>query len=220
MIALTPDLILKAYACGIFPMAEGKDENDVFWVDPEWRGVIPLDEFHVPRRLARTIRNGGFAVRIDHDFEGVLRGCSARTKRRPESWINGPIAEAYAALHELGYAHSVETWREGELVGGLYGVSIGAAFFGESMFSEVRDASKVALAHLVGRLQAGSYRLLDTQFVTAHLSQFGAVEIPRGTYLEKLSDALRARATFYPSGFRCGTGVSDGAATQSRTQMS
>jgi len=198
MIELSPELILKAYACGVFPMAERKDDPSVFWVDPDLRGVIPLDEFHLSRRLARTVRSGKFQITVDQAFDQVIRKCAERTTQRMESWINGDIVEVYAELHRLGNAHSVECWTGEELVGGLYGVSLGAAFFGESMFSRKSDASKVALVHLVERLRAGGYTLLDTQFVTEHLSGFGAVELPRGTYLEQLRAALERQATFYP----------------------
>ncbi len=200
-VELTPALILRAYSCGLFPMAESKAERDVFWVDPETRGVIPLDGFHVPRRLARTVRTGRFRITVNRDFPRVVRGCARRTGRRPESWINGPIFEAYCALHRQGHAHSVEAWQDDTLAGGLYGVSLGAAFFGESMFSAERDASKVALVHLVARLKAGGFGLLDTQFVTSHLTRFGAVEMPRARYLSRLSEALTRPATFYPAGF-------------------
>ncbi|HJN61581.1 MAG TPA: leucyl/phenylalanyl-tRNA--protein transferase [Alphaproteobacteria bacterium] len=198
MIELSPELILKAYACGVFPMAERQDDPSVFWVDPDFRGVIPLDEFHLPRRLARTVRSGKFQITADQAFDQVIRKCAERTKRRAESWINGGIVEVYNELHRRGNAHSVECWNGEELAGGLYGVSIGAAFFGESMFSRARDASKVALVHLVERLRAGGYMLLDTQFVTAHLTGFGAVELPRETYLEQLTAALEHQASFYP----------------------
>jgi len=217
MIELTPDLILKAYACGVFPMAEQRDDQDVFWVDPDWRGVIPLDEFYVPKRLARTVRSARFHVTVDQDFPAVIQGCATLSERRAETWINGPIAEAYVALHARGHAHSVEVWREGDLVGGLYGVSLAAAFFGESMFSVERDASKVALVHLVERLSAGGYKLLDTQFVTDHLTRFGARQLPRSTYLAQLNDALEHEATFYPSGDWEGASSST---RQSSTQIS
>ena len=200
-VELTPALILRAYSCGLFPMAESKAERDVFWVDPETRGVIPLDGFHVPRRLARTVRTGRFRITVNRDFPRVVRGCARRTGRRPESWINGPIFEAYCALHRQGHAHSVEAWQDDTLAGGLYGVSLGAAFFGESMFSAERDASKVALVHLVARLKAGGFGQLDTHFVTSHLTRFGAVEMPRARYLSRLSEALTRPATFYPAGF-------------------
>ena len=198
MIDLSPELILKAYACGVFPMAERKNDPSVFWVDPDFRGVIPLDEFHLPRRLARTVRSGKFQISVDHSFDRVIRKCAERTPRRAESWINDGIVEVYNELHRSGNAHSVECWAGKELVGGLYGVSLGAAFFGESMFNRQRDASKVALVHLVERLRAGGYTLLDTQFVTEHLTGFGAIEVPRGTYLEQLRTALERQATFYP----------------------
>lgn len=220
-VELTPALILRAYSCGLFPMAESKAERDVFWVDPETRGVIPLDGFHVPRRLARTVRAGRFRISVDRDFARVVRGCARRTKRRPESWINGPIFEAYCALHRQGHAHSVEAWQEDTLVGGLYGVTLGAAFFGESMFSTERDASKVALVHLVARLRSGGFTLLDTQFVTSHLTRFGAVEMPRARYLSKLSDALTRTATFYPAGFSdASLSASGEASVQASTEMS
>jgi len=198
MVELSAELVLKAYACGLFPMAECKDDPSVFWVDPDWRGVIPLDAFHLPRRLARTVRSDKFQITVDRDFDQVIRKCAESTPKRAESWINGGIVEVYNELHRQGNAHSVECWRGRQLVGGLYGVSLGAAFFGESMFSRQRDASKVALVHLVDRLRAGGYDLLDTQFVTPHLSNFGAVELPRGTYLERLRAALERQATFYP----------------------
>jgi leucyl/phenylalanyl-tRNA--protein transferase len=194
MIALTPELLLRAYAAGIFPMAEGADDPDVFWVDPERRGILPLDGFHLPRRLARTLRHDVFDVRCDAAFEAVVRGCAEPTADRPKTWINDEIVRLYVALHRLGFAHSVETWRDGALVGGLYGVVLGAAFFGESMYSRVTDASKVALAHLVARLRLGGFRLLDTQFVTEHLEQFGATEISRAQYHRRLAAALQITA--------------------------
>ena len=220
-VELTPALILRAYSCGLFPMAESKAERDVFWVDPETRGVIPLDGFHVPRRLARTVRAGRFRITVNRDFPRVVRGCARRTGRRPESWINGPIFEAYCALHRQGHAHSVEAWQDDTLAGGLYGVILGAAFFGESMFSTERDASKVALVHLVARLRAGGFTLLDTQFVTSHLTRFGAVEMPRARYLSQLSDALARPATFYPAGFSdAALSASGEVSAQASTQMS
>lgn len=220
-VELTPALTLRAYGCGLFPMAEGKAKPDVFWVDPEKRGVIPLERFHVPRRLARTVRAGHFEITVDRDFARVMRSCARCTGRSPESWINGSIFEAYCALHRQGHAHSVEAWREGRLAGGLYGVALGAAFFGESMFSAERDASKVALVHLVARLRAGGFTLLDTQFVTPHLSRFGAVEMPRARYHARLADALERAASFYPAGFS-DEAVSEGSAgsVQASTPMS
>jgi leucyl/phenylalanyl-tRNA---protein transferase len=194
MIALTPELLLRAYAAGIFPMAEAADDPEVFWVDPEQRGILPLDGFHLPRRLARTLRQDLFDVRCDEAFEAVVRGCAEPRPDRPKTWINEEIVQLYAALHRLGFAHSIETWRDGELVGGLYGVALGAAFFGESMYSRATDASKVALAQLVARLRLGGFRLLDAQFVTEHLQQFGAIEISRAQYHRRLTRALEAKA--------------------------
>ena len=196
MLTLTPDLLLQAYAAGIFPMAESAEDPELFWVDPQRRGIIPLDAFHVPRRLRRTLRNGGFEIRCDTAFPAVMRGCAAATSERPQTWINDEIIELYTALFRRGAAHSVEAWLDGTLVGGLYGVHIGAVFFGESMFSRVTDASKVALVHLVARLRRGGFMLLDTQFTTAHLERFGAVEIPRREYHARLKAALAREAQF------------------------
>jgi leucyl/phenylalanyl-tRNA---protein transferase len=196
MTALTPDLLLRAYAAGIFPMAEDADDPEVFWVDPDERGVLPLEAFHLSRRLIRTIRRELLDVRCDVAFEDVVRACAEPRPERPRTWINDEIVRLYTALFNLGFAHSVESWHEDKLVGGLYGVAIGGAFFGESMFSRVSDASKVALAHLVARLRLGRFRLLDTQFVTPHLRQFGAQEIPRALYRRQLAAALEADAYF------------------------
>jgi leucyl/phenylalanyl-tRNA---protein transferase len=196
MIALTPELLLRAYAAGIFPMAEDADDREVFWVDPEQRGVLPLDRFHLPRRLRRTLRHELFDVRCDTAFGDVVRGCAEPRPERPKTWINEEIVRLYGQLFALGYAHSVECWHEGALVGGLYGVALGGAFFGESMFSRISEASKVALADLVARLRRGGFRLLDTQFVTAHLERFGAIEIPRRQYHRELSAALEVDAYF------------------------
>ena len=193
---LNPLLLLRAYAMGIFPMAESADSDELFWFDPERRGILPLDSFHVPRRLRRTVRQGRFEIRIDHDFKAVVRACAEPAADRPKTWINANIVRLYGELHELGHAHSVECWLGGRLVGGLYGVSLGAAFFGESMFSRETDASKVALVHLVARLRCNGYVLLDTQFVTGHLLRFGAVEISRSRYRERLAHAIRLRADF------------------------
>ncbi|MGE3932809.1 MAG: leucyl/phenylalanyl-tRNA--protein transferase [Rhodospirillaceae bacterium] len=197
MVRLTVDTLLRAYAVGLFPMAERRDDPQLYWIDPEKRGILPLEGFHIPRRLRRTVRSGRFVVRCDTAFSAVIRGCAAQADDRPETWINTQIIDLYTELFEMGRAHSVEAWLGDELVGGLYGVSLGGAFFGESMFSTVTDASKVALVHLVARLRKGGYRLLDTQFVTKHLNQFGAVEIPRGGYRHLLSAAIDASATFY-----------------------
>jgi leucyl/phenylalanyl-tRNA---protein transferase len=196
MIELSPELLLRAYAAGLFPMAESAEDPDLFWIDPDPRGVLPLDRFHLPRRLRRTLRSGHYEIRVDTAFEAVMRGCAEPTEIRPKTWINDEILRLYGALHEQGFAHSVEAWREGELVGGLYGVALRGVFFGESMFSRATDASKVALVHLVARLVAGGFRLLDTQFVTDHLRRFGAVEIPRADYHRQLERALGVEAYF------------------------
>jgi leucyl/phenylalanyl-tRNA--protein transferase len=193
---LTPQLLLRAYAEGLFPMAERRDDPTLYWVSPEQRGILPLDGFHVPRRLARTVRSGRFAVTADQAFAQVMQGCAAPAPGREQSWINDEILRLYTALAASGHAHSVECWQDGALVGGLYGVRLGAAFFGESMFSRARDASKVALVHLVDRLRLGGFTLLDTQFLTAHLAGFGALEIPRNDYLVLLKDALRREAVW------------------------
>jgi leucyl/phenylalanyl-tRNA--protein transferase len=193
---LTPALLLRAYAAGIFPMAETQESEELFWVDPEERGILPLDGFHLSRRLRRTIRADLFEVRCDAEFDAVIEGCAEPAADRPKTWINGEIRRIYGALHRQGFAHSVECRLDGALVGGLYGVALGGAFFGESMFSRATDASKVALAHLVARLRVGGYRLLDTQFVTTHLEQFGAIEIPREAYHRRLAEALRTTAYF------------------------
>ena len=198
MTKLTPEILLRAYAVGLFPMAERRNDPTLFWIDPEKRGILPLDGFHVSRRLRRTVRSGRYEVRCNTAFDDVVRACAAPGPNREDTWINDEILSLYGDLHALGRAHCVETWLDGELVGGLYGVSLGAAFFGESMFSLARDASKVALVHLVARLVKGGYKLLDTQFVTDHLTQFGVVELPRAGYRELLSEALDDTATFEP----------------------
>jgi leucyl/phenylalanyl-tRNA--protein transferase len=195
---LTAELLVRAYSAGIFPMAETGEAATVFWLDPPVRGILPLDAFHVPRRLAKTVRRQVFDVRCDTAFGRVMRCCAEATRQRTDTWINGEIIRAYTELHERGCAHSVESWRGEELVGGIYGVSLGGAFFGESMFWRQTDASKVALVHLVARLKLAGYRLLDIQFVTDHLRRFGAVDIPRGVYLQRLADALSA-ATAFPA---------------------
>jgi leucyl/phenylalanyl-tRNA--protein transferase len=196
--ALTPQLLLGAYAQGLFPMAERRDSAGLYWVSPEKRGIIPLDGFHVPHRLARTVRSGRFAVTADRAFGEVMVACAQPAEGREESWINDEILRLYTALFADGHAHSVECRQDGALVGGLYGVSLGGAFFGESMFSHVTDASKVALVHLVEALRRGGFTLLDTQFLTAHLARFGAVEIPRRRYLELLEAALGREAAWPP----------------------
>jgi leucyl/phenylalanyl-tRNA--protein transferase len=197
MVILTPELLLRAYANGVFPMAESAQSDELMWFDPPHRGVLPLHEFHVPRRLRKTVRHFPFNVRIDTAFRQVMAGCAGGGPQRPSTWINEEITEAYCQLHALGHAHSVECWLDEKLVGGLYGVSLGAAFFGESMFSRITDASKVALVHLVARLRAGGFQLLDTQFITEHLAQFGATEIPRHRYRAQLDRAVRQDADFY-----------------------
>jgi leucyl/phenylalanyl-tRNA--protein transferase len=193
---ITPELLLRAYACGIFPMSESADDPTLFWVEPEMRGVIPLHGFRVASRLARTVRSDSFSVTVDTAFTAVIDGCAAPQPDRDNTWINRRIRELYVALHDLGHCHSVEVWHDGDLVGGLYGVSLGRAFFGESMFHRARDASKVALVHLIARLIAGGFALLDTQFVTDHLRTFGAVEVPRRRYRSLLDDALKGHADF------------------------
>lgn len=189
---LTPQLLLRAYAAGVFPMADSAESDEILWIDPELRGIVPLAGFHAPRSLLKRVRREEFHVTVDRDFEGVIDGCAGRET----TWINSEIRRLYIALHRMGYAHSVETRLEGRLVGGLYGVRLGGAFFGESMFSHASDASKVALVHLVARLKAGGFTLLDTQFVTEHLARFGAVTVSRRRYRELLDAALRTEADF------------------------
>jgi leucyl/phenylalanyl-tRNA--protein transferase len=193
---LTSEILLAAYAVGVFPMAESADDPELFWVDPEDRGIIPLEAFHIPRRLRRLIRQRPFRVTCDTAFPAVIRACAEASEKRPNTWINDEIIRLYEGLFAQGAAHSVECWREGALAGGLYGVALGAAFFGESMFSRATDASKIALVHLVARLRAGGYRLLDTQFLTPHLARFGGIEISRAHYHRRLAAALAHRASF------------------------
>lgn len=196
LIDITPEVLLKAYACGIFPMAEGVDDPALYWIEPEKRGIIPLEHFHVPGRLARTVRSDCFTVVVDRDFDAVIAGCAQPGPGRMRTWINGRIHNLYRKLYERGDCHTVEVYEEDRLVGGLYGVSLGRAFFGESMFHRARDASKVALVHLVARLRAGRYRLLDTQFVTDHLRTFGATEVSRPAYHKLLDAALVGEGDF------------------------
>lgn len=193
---LTPDLLLRAYAAGVFPMAESRDDPEVFWVEPRLRGIMPLDGFHISRSLRRTIRRGHFILRTDTDFTGVLQGCADRD----ETWINDTIFRLYTELHGMGRAHSMEVWEQDDLVGGVYGVALGGAFFGESMFSRRTDASKVALAYLVDRLREGGFRLFDTQFLTEHLASLGGIEISRETYRARLATALQVDADFNRAG--------------------
>jgi len=189
---LTPETLLRGYAAGIFPMSEGRDDPEVFWVDPRERGVMPLDGFHISRSLAKLIAKEPFQIRINTAFDAVVEGCADRD----ETWINGPIARLYSALHRAGYAHAIEVWEDQTLVGGVYGVTLGAAFFGESMFSRRTNASKIALTYLVHRLRAVGFTLFDTQFVTPHLTSLGAVEIPRAMYHARLEHALGKEADF------------------------
>ncbi len=208
-VEITPEVLIKAYTVGIFPMAESADDPSLFWVEPEARGVIPLDGgFHISRRLARTIRSNKFEVHVDRDFDAVIDACAAPAAGRDSTWINKRIRKLYRALFDRRQCHTVEAWRDGRLVGGLYGVKIGAAFFGESMFHFERDASKVALAHLVARLKVGGFKLLDAQFVTDHLKSMGAAEVSRVEYQNLLAKAVTAHAQFYcwPS-----DGIIDGA---------
>ncbi|HEX8124578.1 MAG TPA: leucyl/phenylalanyl-tRNA--protein transferase [Allosphingosinicella sp.] len=190
MAAIDPDLLLRAYAIGVFPMSDSRDAADVFWVEPRRRAILPLEQFRLSRSLKKTIRSGEYRVTSDSAFAEVVRRCA----QRPETWINSDIEESYTLLHARGHAHSIECWHDSQLVGGLYGVSLGAAFFGESMFSSRSDASKVALAWLVARLRVGGYRLLDCQFMTDHLRSLGAVEIAQEDYLALLDSALSAGA--------------------------
>jgi leucyl/phenylalanyl-tRNA--protein transferase len=193
---ITPEVLLRAYACGIFPMAESADDPTLFWVEPEMRGVIPLDGFRIASRLARTVRSDTFTVTVNKAFKAVISGCAAPQPGRDDTWINKRIRDLYIGLHQLGHCHSVEAWQNDELVGGLYGVSLGRAFFGESMFHRARDASKVALVHLVARLIEGGFELLDAQYVTEHLRSFGAVEISRRRYCALLDKAIKGEADF------------------------
>lgn len=211
---ITPDILLRAYAMGIFPMAEQREDETIHWVDPRRRGILPLDGFHVSRSLARRMRRGGFAVTTDRAFGQVVTACADRG----ETWISRRIQRLYQGLHDLGRAHSLEVWSGDDLVGGVYGVVLGAAFFGESMFSRVTDGSKIALAHLVDRLRAGGFRLFDTQFLTPHLASLGGVEITRAAYHKLLAEALEGEACFDPPGYSVGAGASG--RSQDRTQTS
>lgn len=195
---VTPDLLLRAYGAGVFPMAEGRHSDRIYWLDPALRGILPLDDgFHLPRRLRRTALSGRFQVTADRDFAGVIRGCAEPAPGRLDTWINPEIERLFTELHHRGAAHSIEVTQGGQLVGGLYGVALGGAFFGESMFSRVTDASKVALVHLVARLRLCGFVLLDTQFLTTHLARFGAAEIPKAEYKRRLAAALEAPARWW-----------------------
>jgi leucyl/phenylalanyl-tRNA---protein transferase len=218
---LTPEMLLRAYAMGIFPMSEGRNDAGIHWVDPRRRGILPLDGFHLSRSLARCIRQGRFRITADTAFAAVVDGCA----ERKETWISLRIQRLYCSLHRLGFAHSIEVWDESQLVGGVYGVSLGAVFFGESMFSRVTDASKVALAYCVDRLRAGGFRLFDTQFLTPHLASLGGREIGRDAYLKLLSEEIAKKADFFPTGYSpspSGVAASLGASgrMQPRTQTS
>lgn len=195
-IEVTPELMLRAYRVGLFPMAETRRGQRLYWLDPELRGVLPLDGFHLPRRLLRTVLSDTFQVTANRAFAEVIAGCAAAAPGREDTWINTDIERLFFELHRQGHAHSIESWADGVLVGGLYGVSLGSVFFGESMFSLARDASKVALVHLVARMRLGGYTLLDTQFVTSHLAQFGAHEVPRDAYKAMLASAVQEKATW------------------------
>jgi leucyl/phenylalanyl-tRNA--protein transferase len=196
MLEITPDLLLQAYRIGVFPMGERRDDPKLYWLDPRLRAVLPLDGFHLPKRLARTVRQGAFEVSADTAFTDVMRACAEPRPGHPESWINEPILDLYGELHRRGHAHSIECRHDGKLVGGLYGVSVGAAFFGESTFSRERDASKVALVHLAARLILGGFRLLDCQFMTEHLRSFGAIEVAREEFRILLAAAVDRSASF------------------------
>ena len=218
MSEITAETLIRAYCAGIFPMADARDDPRLFWVDPEDRGILPLDGFHLPRSLRRTVRRAPFTVTADTAFAEVMAGCAEAGPGRQDTWINDTILRRFHELHRLGLAHSLECWRDGALVGGLYGLALGGAFFGESMFSRATDASKVALVHLVAGLIKGGFSLLDTQFITDHLARFGAIEIPRAAYHQRL-----ARALAHPARFQGALGADEALSvllTQSSTQIS
>ena len=217
---LSPEIILEAYTKGVFPMAENRRDKELYLVDPEMRGILPLSSFHVPRSLKKKVRNNPFEIRYDHKFEEVISACAKQEYTRQETWINDQIIDLYTELFFMGYAHSVECWREKKLVGGLYGLSINGAFFGESMFSLERDTSKIALVHLIARLKLGGFTLLDTQFVTSHLKQFGVLEIPRDQYQKLLNAALKVNATFHLDVSLAEEGEALRGILQSKTQTS
>jgi leucyl/phenylalanyl-tRNA--protein transferase len=194
---ITSDILLRAYSIGLFPMAESADDPNLFWVDPEVRGIFPLDGLIISKSLAKTIRSDVFEIRVDHDFDAVIDGCAAAYEDREKTWINARIRRLYRQLFDAGRVHTVETWRDGELVGGLYGVHLGGAFFGESMFHRKTDASKVALVHLAARLARGGFSLLDAQFVTPHLASLGAIEAPKEAYRQRLMEAMTLNAEFW-----------------------
>lgn len=197
MTSLTADQLVRAYSMGVFPMARQRDDSRLFWIDPEERGILPIEDFHLPQSMRKLLRRPDWTIRCDSAFEQVMRLCAEPTEKRPDTWINDEILRLFVELNGFGLAHSVEVWRGDDLVGGLYGLALGSAFFGESMFSRETNTSKLALAYLVAGLKKGGFTLLDTQFVTDHLAQFGTIEIPRRDYLQKLADALDRQATFY-----------------------
>jgi len=196
-IELTPELIIRAYQAGIFPMAEDASSPDLFWVSPQMRGVMPLDGFHISKSLRKTLKQHSFSILVDNDFDAVIEGCATEGEDRDSTWINPTIRKLYGELYRRGYVHTVEVWDGNKLVGGLYGLSLGAAFFGESMFHRATNASKIAMAHLIARLNAGGYRLLDTQFVTDHLKSLGGIEISRELYEVQLADALLHKGDYF-----------------------
>ncbi|MEQ8733532.1 MAG: leucyl/phenylalanyl-tRNA--protein transferase [Rhodospirillaceae bacterium] len=198
MTQITPELLLKAYAFGVFPMAKSRHDQDVYWVQPKERGIIPLVDFHIPKSLRKALRRSAFTVRIDTAFDEVISGCAESSSDREDTWINQKIVELFSDLFEAGLAHSVEVWDDDELVGGLYGLTMGAVFFGESMFTRRDNASKIALCYLVALMKTGGYLLLDTQFITEHLKQFGAIEISHEDYMQQLGAALKKMARFGP----------------------
>ena len=193
---IEPEFLLKAYACGIFPMAENREDTEIHWIEPEFRGIIPIDQFHIPKKLRQTLRNGSHEISIDRNFREVIRACSETNQLREKTWINKPIEKLYITLFNMGFAHSVETYKDGKLVGGLYGVALGGAFFGESMFSRTTDSSKVALCHLSARLAKSKFKLLDIQFITDHLKQFGALEVSKDQYKTLLFNAVNSNKKF------------------------
>ena len=213
---ITPEMLLRGYAMGIFPMAASREDSEIHWVDPKRRGIFPLDSFHVSRSLSQEIRRKSYNIHINRDFAGVVSACADR----PETWINSDIAALYGDLHHAGFAHSLEVWHDDTLIGGVYGVALGAAFFGESMFSHRTNASKIALAFLVHRLRAGGYLLFDTQFMTPHLASLGAVEITRADYKERLAAAISAPAHFDPDGYCPSVGAASSAGTSPSTGVS
>lgn len=221
LMEITPQVLLRAYACGIFPMAETADDPNLFWVEPEMRGVLPLDDFHIPRSLKKTMRNTHMKVFMDRDFQAVIEACSHTNSVRKETWINTKIKELYCALHEMGHANSVEVYDDDKLVGGLYGVRLGRAFFGESMFSRKTDASKIALVHLVSQMKKSRFILLDTQFTTQHLERFGVIEVPKDKYQFMLEEALIGESKFDITGYQLvdGGAMSD-SCLQSFSQIS